>query len=379
MTTHYHSKYWAHMLTLRPPSDSLDKLTRPIASARVDLNPHQIDAALFAFRSPLSQGVILADEVGLGKTIEAAIVISQRWAERRRRILLILPATLRKQWQQELEEKFSLPTLILESATFNRMRREGHANPFDLDTRIVICSYHFAAAKAAEVARVPWDLVVIDEAHRLRNVYKPNNKIAGLIRDAVGCAPKLLLTATPLQNSLAELYGLVSVIDPYVFGDLPSYSEQFIRASAEDKRNRELRERLKPLVKRTLRKQVLEYIRYTHRIPITQQFLPTDAEQELYDSVTSYLQRDVLIALPASQRTLITLVLRKLLASSTFSIAGTLRSLIRRLEGLDQGRAALAEDFEPFEEVQEEWGEEPVHRATVDPNLLSEELGMLRR
>jgi len=270
---------------LRAPSDSLEKLTHTLANARVDLNPHQIDAALFAFRSPLSQGAILADEVRLGKTIEAGIVISQRWAERRRRILLIVPATLRKQWQGELDEKFYLPTRILESATFNKMRREGYPNPFETRDEIALCSYHFAAARAEEIRRVPWDLVVVDEAHRLRNVYKPTNKMARAIREATAHAPKLLLTATPLQNSLLELYGLVSVIDPHVFGDLPSFRERFVRDSAAG--NVELKARLKTLCTRALRKQVLEYIRFTRRVPITQEFVPSPEEQLLYEKSPS--------------------------------------------------------------------------------------------
>ena len=87
--------------------------------AQVDLNPHQVDAALFAFRSPFSKGVILADEVGLGKTIEAGLVLTQRWAERRRRVIVVVPASLRKQWVQELAEKFFLPAVILETKSFN--------------------------------------------------------------------------------------------------------------------------------------------------------------------------------------------------------------------------------------------------------------------
>lgn len=193
MATAYHSQYWAHLLTLKSSSDSIDNLSRSIANARVDLNPHQVDAALFAFRSPLSKGAILADEVGLGKTIEAGIVLSQKWAERRRRILLILPATLRSQWQQELEEKFYLPTVVLESQTYNRLRKEGQADPFQ-QNKIVICSYHFASAKADEIRRIKWDLVVIDEAHRLRNVYKSSNKIARNISEATNHCPKLLLS-----------------------------------------------------------------------------------------------------------------------------------------------------------------------------------------
>lgn len=154
MTTPYHSQYWAHALTLRQAGGSVDALSRSIGGARVDLNPHQVNAALFALRSPFSRGVILADEVGLGKTIEAGIVLAQRWAERRRRILLVLPATLRKQWQQELEEKFSLPSVIMEGPSFNQARRSGVINPFEQKDRVVICSYHFAAAREEEdVAR----------------------------------------------------------------------------------------------------------------------------------------------------------------------------------------------------------------------------------
>lgn len=384
MYTDYQSQFWAHALTLKSASDSVHNLSRSIANARVDLNPHQVDAALFAFRSPLAKGAILADEVGLGKTIEAGIVLAQRWAERRRRILLILPATLRKQWQQEIEEKFFLPTVVLESRNFNQFQRDGHPNPFEQDGRIVACSYHFASAKAQELRRVNWDLVVIDEAHRLRNVYKTGNKMARSIADAVGHSPKLLLTATPLQNSLMELYGLVSIIDPHVFGDAASFREKFVRTSDEEQRNTLLKERLKPLCQRTLRKQVLEYIRFTNRVPITQEFLPSDEEHYLYQQVSAYLQREVLLALPSSQRMLMTMILRKLLASSSFAIGGTLRRLVTRLEELlaehdVSDTAQIEEDFENLDELQDEWDEEPTEEPEIDPALIREELAELRK
>src|SRR5208283_2786284 len=171
--TDYHAKYFAYELTKRCSSDSPEKLTGTVASAQVDLNPHQVDAALFAFSSPLSKGALLADEVGLGKTIEAGLVISQRWAERKRRILIIAPSNLRKQWHQELSEKFFLPCVILESKSYNQAIKGGNFRPLDLDGTVVICSYQFARSKAADVHATPRDLVVIDEAHRLRNVYKP--------------------------------------------------------------------------------------------------------------------------------------------------------------------------------------------------------------
>src|SRR2546425_833539 len=177
IVTPYHAAYYAYELTKRNPSDDIEKLGASLFSASVDLNPHQLDAALFAFRSPLARGAILADEVGLGKTIEAGLIISQLWAEQRRRVLVIAPTILRKQWSQELLDKFYIPSLVLDSREYNA-RLKGSAGPLEPSDCTVICSYHFARAHASEIAGTPWDLVVIDEAHRLRNVYKAGNKIA---------------------------------------------------------------------------------------------------------------------------------------------------------------------------------------------------------
>lgn len=370
--TDYHAKYYAHELTKRCASDSLEKLAASLSDAQVDLNPHQVEAALFAFRSPLSRGAILADEVGLGKTIEAGIVLSQIWAERKRKILIIVPSSLRKQWNQELLEKFFLPSTILEAKSFNQEVKQGKRNPFE-QSEIIITSYQFARNKADQVKAVKWDLVVIDEAHRLRNVYKTSNKIARAIKDTLSSVPKLLLTATPLQNSLLELYGLVSFIDDYIFGDIKSYKNQFARLTNEINFD-DLKARIAPICKRTLRRQVLEYIKYTNRIPITQEFIPTKNETVLYDLISEYLRRSNLQALPASQRTLMTLVLRKLLASSTFAIAGALDSIVSRLKSKLKDAESkvsvdeeLADDFETLDEIKDEWDEDELdERLTVE-------------
>jgi superfamily II DNA or RNA helicase len=362
--TPYHARYFAHELTKRSSSASVDSLTSALADAQVDLNPHQVEAALFAFRSPLSRGAILADEVGLGKTIEAGILLSQRWAERRRRLLVICPANLRKQWAQELAEKFFLQSAILETKTFNEEIKRGNLNPFD-QPRVILCSFQFARAKDAYIRQTPWDLVVIDEAHRLRNVYKPSNKISNAIKNAIADRPKTLLTATPLQNSLLELYGLVSFVDEYTFGDLRSFRSQFSRmGSAED--YRALRERIRPICQRTLRRQVLPYISYTNRHALVQEFTPSDDEQQLYILVSEYLQSPRLYALPASQRQLMTLILRKLLASSTYAISDTLLGLADKLEAIEEIQAALdtpppeslGDNFESLPEIEDEWLED---------------------
>ena len=361
MSTVYHAKYWANALRLEHPRNGVEALSRSIGNARVDLNPHQVDAALFALRSPYSKGVLLADEVGLGKTIEAALVLAQKWAERRRRILLIVPATLRKQWQVELEDKFFLPSLILEAKSANAIMKKGVANPFLSDERIVICSYQFVYSKRELVQRVNWDLVVVDEAHRLRNIYKGTKTAEGIV-EAIRPALKLLLTATPLQNSLLELYGLVSILDPELFGGQDAFQAQFLGNDDVGSRHAALRERIQHVCKRTLRRQVLEYVPFTNRFTHTADFVPSPAEVQLYEEVSNFLQRETIVALPNARRKLITLVLRKLLASSSAAIAATLTKFAERLSGsvetLQPVVQSLSEDYETLDELNEEWGED---------------------
>lgn len=354
--TPHQSKYFAEQILLQRPQSSIDGLVSAMAGVKVDLNPHQVDAALFAVKSPLSSGALLADEVGLGKTIEAGLVLAQCWAERKRHILLIVPAALRMQWRSELFEKFYIDSLIMESPVYNKLRKEGAANPFDNNAQVVICSYQFASKKAFDLQLVPWDLVIIDEAHRLRNVYKANNVIGKKLKSALAGRKKLLLTATPLQNNLMELYGLASIIDDRVFGDDKTFREMYVSVTNSAIRNQNLKKRLESLCKRTLRKQVTEYVRYTERHALLREYTPSTSEEKLYNDVSAYLQTDTLYALPNEQRSLITMVLRKLLASSTFAIAGTLQSLIKRLQDLLDGveTELLMDDYDSFEEMVDE-------------------------
>jgi len=383
--TDHQAKYLAYELTRRWSSDNVGKLAAAVAGAQVDLNPHQVDAALFAFNSPFSNGALLADEVGLGKTIEAGILLSQRWAERKRRILVITPSNLRKQWHQELAEKFFLPATILEARSYNQAIKAGNPNPFQPEeSSLIICSYHFARNKAEDVVSTPWDLVVIDEAHRLRNVYKPSAVIANTLKKALEGRPKILLTATPLQNSLLELYGLVSFIDEHAFGDLKSFRQQFANLT-QDGTFDALKSRLAPICHRTLRRQVTQYVPYTARHAIVEEFTPEESEDQLYRLVSEYLGRDNLFALPPAQRTLMTLVLRKLLASSTFAIAGALQTMARRLgrDLAEQENLSLVdefdEDYEALDETAEEWPEDETTEvlSTADRIALAAEIAEL--
>lgn len=350
-------KYLANELNRKRSASDLDSFTETLHDAKVDLNPHQVESAFFAFQSPLSNGAILADEVGLGKTIEAGIILSQKWAERKRCLLVITPANLRKQWVDELEDKFYLPAIVLDSKALKSPDSQKYSNPFERDT-IVVCSYEFARRQASYIKSAKFDLVVMDEAHRVRNVYRKDNQTGNILRDALEGKRKLLLTATPLQNNLLELYGLASFIDPYAFGDLKSFKARY-SGQLTDVDYNQLKSRLAPLCHRTLRRQVLQYIRYTKRIPILQEFVPSEEEALLYDLVTEFLQRPELYSIRASQRTLTTLVLRKLLASSSYAISGTLSTLIDRIDlKLEEQRIEDAEnsmsDYEGIELLQEE-------------------------
>ncbi|HCG6538845.1 TPA: DEAD/DEAH box helicase family protein [Vibrio parahaemolyticus] len=337
--TPYHAKYFAHELSILHANNGVDRLSQSLFDASVDLNPHQIEAALFAIENPLSKGVVLADEVGLGKTIEAGLVLCQYWAERKRKLLIICPASLRRQWASELLDKFNLPSQVIDAQTYNQLQKEGIYNPLS-NKQIVIMSYHYAARLEDKLVAEMWDLVVIDEAHKLRNAHRESNKMGQALKRALDGRKKLLLTATPLQNSLMELHGMSTLIDEHTFGDPKAFRKQFMQADSD---TLELKERLSGFVKRTLRNNVLEYIKYTERKAITIPFYPSEQEQDLYDRVQLLLEREDSYALPKRHRHLTGLILRKLLSSSTKAVLNNLQILKYRLEKLAKGEADVSE------------------------------------
>jgi superfamily II DNA or RNA helicase len=379
--TAYHSQYLAHRITLEGVDE--DAFAKSLSTARVDMNPHQVDAALFALQPPIPRGAILADEVGLGKTIEAGLVIAQRWAEGHRRILLIVPASLRKQWTQELFDKFGIPAFIFEAKSYKERQKQGHARPFEVDNHVVVTSYEFGALKADDLRKTNWNLVIFDEAHRLRNVYRKGaSKRAKALRDALTGTFKLLLTATPLQNSLMELYGLVSIVDDKLFGDEASFKTTY-GGRPDPATLLILRDRLKPICRRTLRKDVQEagHINYTKRIPVTFKFEPHDNEVKLYEGLSAYLQRKDTIAFGEKPNQLITLVVRKILGSSTFAVAQTLESIIARLKAMQRPNIEDLSDLDDADEIAEEWtnGDDAADdgEAGIDPAKLKIEIAEL--
>jgi hypothetical protein len=374
--TPHQLKYLSWEITKKRTASDSDRLSQSLFDAQVDVNPHQIEAALFALNNPLSRGVVLADEVGLGKTIEAALVLCQYWAESRRNLLIIAPAALRKQWGQELQDKFNLPVQVLDFVTWKKLRQDGIYNPFD-NKKISIISYNFAMRMEYDISNIAWDLVVIDEAHRLRNAHRASNKIGNSLKKSLIGRKKLLLTATPLQNSLMELYGLSTVIDEHLFGDDKTFRQQYV----QNNNNESLKRRLGEFMQRTLRKDVLEYVPYTERHALTVPFEPSEKEQRLYELISSYLQRDFSYAFPQQQRHLIAIILRKLLASSTPAVIATLESIRKRLQAMVDEQTLDGDwlanfiteddlDEELLEEIEIDEGDKP----SVDMDLLTAEI-----
>jgi SNF2-related domain/Helicase conserved C-terminal domain len=365
--TRFHTRLLAEELTLRTGRGA-ERVLPTLFGARVDLHPHQVEAAAFALDSLGRGGCLLADEVGLGKTIEAGIVLSQLLAEGKERILILTPATLRAQWQAELREKFDVDSVVVDG----RSRGTPHLfqRPFP-----VISSLPFAAARPEALQEVPWDVVVIDEAHRLRNAHRPGHKTGRALLRALAGRPKLLLTATPLQNDLLELFGLLSFLDVGLLGPEHAFRSRYAPGAdggLSGPASEELKQRLSASVHRTLRRQVREYVRFTNRRSVVEDFAPTAEEQALYEKVSEYLRRPDAAAIEKGQRPLLTLVYRKLLASSTFAIAPTLRKLAEALrtrsaatpEGLFE-----AEDLRAFQEEDEAWEDgasKPQTRAALD-------------
>lgn len=312
-----------------------------LLNADIEPNPHQINAFCAAIQALKTGGIILADEVGLGKTIEAGLVLNYVIDSGAKKVLISLPATLRKQWEVELLEKFRRQAIILDRYTVehdrvNIQRRLENKN----ELSIVIASYDYSSKLIKRFPQVKWDFLIIDEAHNLRNVFHGTKRAKNLY-DLTKGIPKILLTATPLQNSLTDLHGLVSFIDPRIFGSEKVFNRRFVEGGDYE----ELKQELLPVLYRTLRRDVGKYMSFSKRNCVTVDFHLSQDEKELYDATNAFLRRDTLYSIPTANRGLIILVIRKLLASSSFALVETFEVLEKRLEKLYEGtKSAYAQE-----------------------------------
>lgn len=304
-----------------------------LLNANIELNPHQINAFCAAIHALKTGGIVLADEVGLGKTIEAGLVLKYVIDSGKNHILISLPASLRKQWEIELLEKFGLTSYILDKQTIEKDFKYWSSRLTDISKQsIIITSYAYSSKLMKAFPNAKWDFIIIDEAHNLRNVFHGTKRAKNLYELSIGI-PKILLTATPLQNSLTDLHGLISFIDPRIFGS----EKVFVKRYVNDQDYADLKHELLPVLYRTLRKDVAKYMNFKKRICKTVDFSLSVDEIELYQRVNDFLKRDILYSIPTSNRGLIILVIRKLLASSSFALIETFEVLKQRLEKLYEG------------------------------------------
>lgn len=339
---------------------------RCLLNADIELNPHQINAFIAAIQALKTGGIILADEVGLGKTIEAGLVLNYVLDSGAKKVLIALPATLRKQWEVELEEKFGKKAVILDRLTVEKDYYGMKAWIEKPEVRIVITSYDYSSKLMKRFPDVKWDFIIIDEAHNLRNVFH-GTKRAKKLYDLSKGIPKILLTATPLQNSLSDLHGLISFIDPKIFGPEQVFNRRYIEGQDYE----DLKRELLPVLFRTLRKDVGKYMDFKRRECLTVDFHLTQEESELYELVNAFLKRDTLYSIPTNNKGLIILVIRKLLASSSFALIQTFEVLRNRLEKLYQGTksANAQEGFNLFWEFVEDEMDESDYEESEDADV----------
>lgn len=343
-----------------------------LLDANIELNPHQINAFCAAVQALKTGGIVLADEVGLGKTIEAGLVLKYVIESGAKKILIALPASLRKQWELELEDKFGLESVILDRLTVEKDKEEWRKRlTGNKKVRIVLTSYDYSSKLMKRFPEVKWDFLIIDEAHNLRNVFHGTKRAKNLYELSQGI-PKILLTATPLQNSLTDLHGLISFIDPRIFGSEKVFNKRYI----EGENYSDLKRELSPVLYRTLRRDVAKYMNFKKRTCRTVDFTLSPDEIELYQRVNDFLKRDLLYSIPTSNRGLIILVIRKLLASSSFALVETFEVLKARLEQLKEGSksASAQEGFDLFWSFVEDEIDESSFEETEDEDTIIHKL-----
>ena len=322
----FYAYYKARMLE---SAATHDKLTPVYASSNIEIYPHQIAAALFALRSPYLKGVILCDEGGLGKSYIALLIALQKWYEGQNNILLVVPPHLTGQWREVFEQRFTVPVFFIDgSIEWGDRKAEGNDNPF-LQDGIVVTTYDFAYEKAEALGMIPWNVAIFDEADVLCRTHTGENKTATALKSSTKDAYKILLTPTPILTSIMDIYGLIYFIDEMALPDPDTYYKRYFR---KPENYPELAGFVSKYCFRTLRSQVKHTIKIPERIPITAEYMPTAAEQELYSLIESYLAKPDKVAYPQMDPYELTLTYTRAFSSSIDAVARTLSGALERLE-----------------------------------------------
>lgn len=343
LQTPFHAYYKARLLEQLPEAEQFIPV---FASSGIEIYPFQIAAASFALRSPYQKGAVLCDEAGMGKSHEAMLVINQKWLEGYSRILLVIPnADLLHQWMEMLERFYTVPYVVLTSRKeWQAHSAPDHPNAFIQDA-IVITTYDFAADNEEAAKVVNWDLTVFEEANALSPVYQEDNKQAKALKRIAGDSFKLLLTGTPIEKNIMDLYGLIWFIDETL---LPGEKEFLARYLRRPENYPELSEQVSRYCFRTLRSQAKHYAKVTERVLLTAEYTPSKAERQLYELLYAYINQSEKKAFPEMNQYDLALRLLGLLGSSTAAILQTIKGIVKRLQGLENA----AEELTQWQEIQ---------------------------
>lgn len=341
--TPFHAYYKARLLEQLPEAEQFIPV---FASSDIEIYPFQIAAASFALRSPYQKGAVLCDEAGMGKSHEAILVINQKWLEGCSRILLVIPnADLLHQWTEMLDRFYTVPYVVLTSRKeWQAHSAPDHPNAFIQDA-IVVTTYDFAADNEEAAKVVNWDLTVFEEANALSPVYQEDNKQAKALKRIAGDSFKLLLTGTPIERNIMDLYGLIWFIDETL---LPGEKEFLARYLRRPENYPELSEQVSRYCFRTLRSQAKHYAKVTERVLLTVEYTPGKAERQLYELLYAYINQTEKRAFPEMNQYDLALRLLGLLGSSTAAILQTIKGIVKRLQGLENA----ADELSQWQEIQ---------------------------
>ena len=332
---------------------SFDKLSS-LSNSRTRLLPHQIESTYIVVNS-LNPRFILADEVGLGKTIEAALIMKElMFRNGYKKVLIVAPSPLLLQWKSELKNKFNEDFTIIKRKNF---LENNNLYWQKFDKLITSIDFIKNTRYAEEVLKKKWDIVIFDEAHRLRRDYSKITR-AYIFAEKIAkkCECLLLLTATPFRGKLEELYYLTHLVDPNLLGSYHTFVNDYVLGNKSD-----LKEKISRVL---LRRRKVEVGGFTKRFAKTVKIELSEQERIFYNETTEYVKREYNLAMRTQNRAIgfVMIVFQKLLDSSVFALLSALRKrkflLENRLHRFTKQPIDLEDwDLDETEEVEEFIGE----------------------
>lgn len=316
LQTPFHAYYTAMKLNMLQDEDTLLPV---FAEGNIDVYPYQVVAALFAMRNPYQKGVILCDEAGMGKSHEAMLILSQSWYEGKNNILIAVPnPDLLTQWAEMINQKYSLLfTVATEENLFNG---DG----------LILTTYDYLTQNIDVADKINWDIIVFEEANALSSVYlEDGGKQAKVLKEFSKDTFKILLTGTPIEKNIMDLYGLIYFIDEDLLPDPDTYMKRYLR---KPENYPELAAKVSKYCFRTLRYQAKQYAKIPERLHITLEYEPSQTEKELYNHLFNYIEKPNKTAFPQMEQYDLALMLLGLLSSSTAAIKASLKNIIKRLD-----------------------------------------------